>query len=48
LRRHFLATLAVISGSLLVRKTLPVDATDKPRELPLHEADYYGPHDLKG
>lgn len=48
LRRRFLATLAVISGGLLVRKTLPADTTDKPREMPLHEADYYGPHNLKG
>jgi hypothetical protein len=48
LRRRFLATLAVISGGLLVRKTLPADTTDKPREIPLHEADYYGPHNLKG
>ena len=45
MRRRFLALLAVFSGSLLTTRSIPAD---RQRELSLHEADFYKPHDLAG
>jgi hypothetical protein len=45
MRRRFLALLAVFSGSLLTSRSV---ATGKQRQLSLHEADFYKPHDLAG
>ena len=45
MRRRFLALLAVVSGGLLTTRSLPAG---RQRELSLHEADFYKPHDLAG
>jgi hypothetical protein len=45
MRRRLLALLAVFGGGLLTNRNV---AASKQRELPLHEADYYKPHDLAG
>jgi len=45
MRRRFLALLAVLSGGLLTGKSIPAG---RQRELSLHEADFYKPHDLAG